>query len=142
MNPNSQSIPLSPRPLWQPQVCSPCLWVCFCLVDRFICAMFYIPHLSDIIWYLSFSFWLHLVWEHLGLSMLLQMIPFKKYIDNFFRVVSCLQKNWAEVTEISHSPSAPIHVHGLSYNQHPHSWRDASVTTEEQILTYHYHQSP
>jgi len=33
------------------------VWVCFCSVDRFICAIFYIPHISDIR-YLSFSFWL------------------------------------------------------------------------------------
>ena len=57
LTPNSQSIPLSPPPLWQSQVCSPCLWVCFCSVDRLICAILYIPHISDIIWYLSFSFW-------------------------------------------------------------------------------------
>ena len=51
--PNSQSI----HPLlssWQPQVCS--LSVFF--VDRFI---FQIPHVSDVIWYFSFSFWLPLL---------------------------------------------------------------------------------
>ena len=47
---------LSSLPLWQPQVCSPCVWVCFCFVDTFICAAFQIPHISDIIRYLSFSF--------------------------------------------------------------------------------------
>ena len=33
----SHFLPLSP---WQPQVCSLCPWVCFCFVDRFICAIF------------------------------------------------------------------------------------------------------
>ena len=32
-----------------------------------------IPHISSIIWYSSFSVWLHSVWQSLGLSMLLQM---------------------------------------------------------------------
>ena len=52
-------LPVHPSPSpscpWQPQVCSPCLYICFCLVDRFICAIFQISHVSDII-YLSFSF--------------------------------------------------------------------------------------
>ena len=25
---------------WQPQVCSLCLWVCFCFTDKFICVIF------------------------------------------------------------------------------------------------------
>ena len=37
LTPNSKSIP--PPPPWQPQVCSLCLWVFFCSVDRFICAV-------------------------------------------------------------------------------------------------------
>ena len=44
---NSQSIPLPPPPPWQPHVCWPFLRVCFCSVDRFICAIFYITHKSD-----------------------------------------------------------------------------------------------
>ena len=43
-------------PPWQPQVCSLCLWVCFSFIDKFICVIFYIKHISGIIWYLSFSF--------------------------------------------------------------------------------------
>ena len=31
---------------------------CFCFVDRIICVIFQILQISDIIWYLSFSFWL------------------------------------------------------------------------------------
>ena len=50
--------PRYPPPPWQPQVCSLCLCICFCSVDRFIYVIFYIPHISDIIWYLSFFFWL------------------------------------------------------------------------------------
>ena len=30
--------------------------ICFCFVDRIICAIFQIPHISGIIWYLSFLF--------------------------------------------------------------------------------------
>ena len=52
--PNAQCIP---SPLY-PQVC-----VSF--VCNFICVKFYIPHVSDIIWYLSFS-WFHLVWQSLS----------------------------------------------------------------------------
>ena len=40
LTPNSQSSPSPFSPTWQPQVCSLCLWVCFCFVDRFICAIF------------------------------------------------------------------------------------------------------
>ena len=32
----SQSLPTPP---WHPQICSPCLWVCLCFVDGFICAI-------------------------------------------------------------------------------------------------------
>ena len=46
-----------PPPPWQPPVCSLCLWVCFCFMDRFIGAIFLIPHISDIIWHLSSSSW-------------------------------------------------------------------------------------
>ena len=45
-----------PLPPWQPEVCySLCLGVCFCSIDMFIYVMFSIPHISDIIWHLSFS---------------------------------------------------------------------------------------
>ena len=57
LTPKFQSIPLPPLP-WQPQVCSLCLWICFFSVDMFTCALYYIPEISDIIWYVSFSFWL------------------------------------------------------------------------------------
>ena len=55
----SPSHSLTPPP-WQPQVCSlhPSLIVWFCFLDKFICALFQIPHTRDIIWYLSLSFWL------------------------------------------------------------------------------------
>ena len=52
--PNSQICP-SPS---QPQICSLCVWVFFCFIDKFIGVIIYIPHISDTIGYLSFSFWL------------------------------------------------------------------------------------
>ena len=40
LTPSSRSIlPLSPTPQ-QPQVCSLCLWLCFCFVDRFFVFLF------------------------------------------------------------------------------------------------------
>ena len=49
---------------WQSQVCS--LWLRFCFVDRFLCALVQIPHISDTTWYLSsLSDILHLVWSSL-----------------------------------------------------------------------------
>ena len=39
LTPNSPFIPLPPSLLWQTQVGSLSLWVCFCFVDRFICAI-------------------------------------------------------------------------------------------------------
>ena len=44
--------------------------------------VFWIPHISYIIWYLSFSVWLNLVWSSLGPSMLLPKQPgiFKPYV--------------------------------------------------------------
>ena len=38
-SPNSQCSPPHTLP-WQPRVWSLCLWVCFCFVTRFICALF------------------------------------------------------------------------------------------------------
>ena len=45
LTPNSQSIPLPPPQ--QPQVCSACPWVCFFSVDRFTCAIYQTPDISD-----------------------------------------------------------------------------------------------
>ena len=57
-NPKLPALPTFPPsptlpPPWQPQVCQSFL---FCFVDMFICVVFYIPHRSDILWYLSFFF--------------------------------------------------------------------------------------
>ena len=49
--PNSQSF-LPCTCLWQLQVCSVYLWVWFCSAGMFICVIFYILHISDIIRYL------------------------------------------------------------------------------------------
>ena len=51
-------IPTShPTPRWQLHVSS--LFLCVCFTDKFICVIFYIPHISDITGInLSFSFWL------------------------------------------------------------------------------------
>ena len=52
--PESLTIP-SP---WQPEVRFLSLWVSFCFVSKFVCIIsFYIPHIKDVIWYLSFSVW-------------------------------------------------------------------------------------
>ena len=49
---NSPSMPLNPPPLpWQPQVCSLCLQVCFCFMDRF-----HLCHILD-----STYRWYHIV---------------------------------------------------------------------------------
>ena len=53
--PNSRSFLLPPRPPWKPQVCSLYLLFCFCFIDMLICIIFQLPHVSGIIWYLSFS---------------------------------------------------------------------------------------
>ena len=73
----SHSLP----PPWQPRVC-PRLCESFCFVDKFICAVFHILHISNR-WYLSFSFWLHLVRESLVSSMLLQMALFFSFFFFF-----------------------------------------------------------
>ena len=31
----------TPSPSWQPQICSLCLWVCFCFMDKFIYVIFF-----------------------------------------------------------------------------------------------------
>ena len=48
----------------------------FILLFIYFFFFFLIPHLSDVIWYLPFSVWLHLVWQSLGPSMWLQMTLF------------------------------------------------------------------
>ena len=45
----------TPASLGTPQSVSLTL---FCFIDRFICVVFQVPHLSDVIWYFSFSYWL------------------------------------------------------------------------------------
>ena len=52
-------LPLPP-PLWQLSVCSLCLWVCFSFVIfvLFLFVWFIDSHIHEIIWYLSFPFWL------------------------------------------------------------------------------------
>ena len=48
----------SPHPflLWQPLVCLYCIYDSVSVLCLFICFVFCIPHKSEIIWYLSFSF--------------------------------------------------------------------------------------
>ena len=51
----------------------------FSSVNKFTCTFFFqIPHVSDIIWYLSFSVWLHSI---LSPSMLLQMVLFHSFLQ-------------------------------------------------------------
>ena len=69
--PNSQFFLPHPLPLWQRPVCSLCLWICFCFVNMFICVIFYVDIHDDIIWHLSFSFWLTLLSMKISRSMLL-----------------------------------------------------------------------
>ena len=57
------------------------LWVCFCFVYRYICIIFQIPHINDIIWYLSLHDLLHLAWYSLGPSMLPQGAIFYSFYD-------------------------------------------------------------
>ena len=65
---------------WQPHICSLCLWICFCFVDKLICVIFYIPRVSAIIWYLSFSVWLtSLWWSSLGPFVFLQRTLFHRF---------------------------------------------------------------
>ena len=52
------SHPPHPPPLWQPPVSSLYLWVYSVLLHLFISCVFQIPHISEIIWYFSFSVWL------------------------------------------------------------------------------------
>ena len=40
------------------QVCFLHLWPYFCFANKFICTIFFRLHISDVIWYLSFSIWL------------------------------------------------------------------------------------
>jgi len=46
-----------PSPPWQLPVCS----VSDCFIDRLICVIFYMPYISDTIWYLPLFHLLHLV---------------------------------------------------------------------------------
>lgn len=56
LTPRSYSIP--PPTLRWPHIWPLCLWVCFSSVDKFLCVVFWIPHLSDITWHLPFHFWI------------------------------------------------------------------------------------
>ena len=50
------ALPLPPLPPWQPQVCSPSPWFTFLWKGSFV--PYKIPDIRDVVWYLSFSFWL------------------------------------------------------------------------------------
>ena len=71
-NPNSQASFFQPHPRrWHPQVC---------FEDGLICAIFQIPHMSDVIWYLSFSVWITSLGTIISRSsMLLQMALFYSF---------------------------------------------------------------
>ena len=43
-------------PLWQPLVCSVCLWLCFCFIGSFV--SYFRFHIEIISYSMSFSFWL------------------------------------------------------------------------------------
>ena len=66
-----------PPPPWQIQVCSPCP-LSFCFIDRINCVSLDSICKCDIC--LSLSELLHLVWESLILSMLLQMALFCSFL--------------------------------------------------------------
>ena len=53
--------------------------ICFYIVDRIICAIFWNPHVNKTMQYLFFSFCLHSVWTSLGAFMLLLMALFLLY---------------------------------------------------------------
>ena len=47
LTPNSQSSPLPPPSAWQPQICSPCMWICFCSRKPPKCSFYFsLPPLS------------------------------------------------------------------------------------------------
>ena len=50
--------------------------LCLCFVNKFICIIFWISYISDVIRYLSFSVGFYLVWLSSSPSMLLQMAFF------------------------------------------------------------------
>ena len=75
--PNSQSISAASLPPWQPQICSLCLWVCFCFVDKFIYVILLDSTYKHIIWYLVLSDLIHLIWSFRGPSFLLHMALFR-----------------------------------------------------------------
>ena len=58
LTPTSRSIPPPPASPLANTSYSLSLWFCFFFKDRFICVIFEIPHISHIMWYTSFSFWL------------------------------------------------------------------------------------
>ena len=56
--PISNSLPFLPRPLpLSNHRAVLYVWVCLCFVGKFMCVVFKIPHIRDIMWYLHFSFW-------------------------------------------------------------------------------------
>ena len=76
--PKCLSIPIPPFPTSHPGSLKSTLLghgLFMFFLDRIICSTFQVPQINDIIWYLSFSFWLT-QYENLVPSMLLQMAFF------------------------------------------------------------------
>ena len=67
LTPSSELIPPRLSPPWQPQVYF--LYLCVCFVDRFICVIFYIPHIGDTIQYIIIGMMLKLKLQYFGYLM-------------------------------------------------------------------------
>ena len=112
--------------------------------------LFNVPHISDIIWHLSFSLFLHSVWQALGLSMLLQKADWAKKERNYLFVewgfcLSLIRNK--EVVFIGRSDAeAPIlwppHVKRQLIGKDPDAGKDwgweEKETTEDEMVGWRH----
>ena len=99
-----------------------CLWVHFCFIDKFICAIFLIPYVSNVIFCLSLSGLLQLIWSCLGWSKLVQIASSHSFlwlsnIPSYIRTTFCLSTDLSaylgclHVLAIVNSAAVNIEVH-------------------------------
>ena len=102
------------------------MWVYFCFVNKFVCSKFYIPRVSDIIWCLSFYFWVTFLSMIISTSIHVAngIISFFLCLSTILFCVSSVAQScltlWA--TKEHARPTCPSPTPGVYSNSCPLSW--------------------
>ena len=104
-----------------------CPWFSFCFIDRFICIISQVPHLSDIRWLLSLSDLLHLLRSSLVAPTLQQMALFHSFlfVVSSLSYVQLFETPWTAPHQASLSFTSPrVYSNSCPLSQ----WRHPSIS--------------